>query len=103
MPASPPDLYCDQFQLTFSPYGAALNFSLSSPTPSAPGTVQQAERLVSMRMSLEHLKHMAFILQRQVRLYEKQTGFAINLPHEVLNATQIGPEDWEAFWKQESS
>ncbi len=49
-------------------------------------------------MSLQHLKLMAFILQRQLKAYERAHGVRIDLPAEVLNGTQIGPEDWAAFW-----
>jgi len=93
-----PDVYCDQFQINLSPYGATLNFSISPAIPPPPGGVVQAERKATVRMSLQHLKLMAFILQRQLKAYERAHGVRIDLPAEVLNGTQIGPEDWAAFW-----
>lgn len=95
----PTDVYSDQFQLTVSPYGSVINFSLSHPTPPAPGSMPQSEKQVSVRMSLEHLKVMAFILARQLRRYERDTGVNVQVPTEVLNALQIGPEDWAGFWR----
>lgn len=95
--ADPVDLYSDQFQVNIGPYGCTLNFSVSSPMPPAPGSIPGSERLASVRMSLEHLKVMAFILHRQVKQYEQQTGVRIQVPVEVLNSLRIGPEDWESF------
>ena len=95
----PIDVYCDQFQTSTSPYGAILNFLLSQPTPAAPGSSPANERLATIRMSLEHLKTMAFVLRNQVRNHEQQTGTTIQIPMQVLNSLKIAPEDWEAFWK----
>jgi hypothetical protein len=95
----PVDVYADQFQVNTGVYGCTLNFLLSSPTPPAPGSAPQVERQATVRMSLEHLKVMAFILHRQLLGYENQTGARIALPVAVLNSLQIGPEDWETFWR----
>ncbi len=95
----PVDIYSDQFQVNTSPYGCTLNFSVSGPTPPAPGAAPQVERLATVRMSLEHLKIMTYVLHRQVQNYEQQTGTHIPIPMQVLNVLQIGREDWDAFWK----
>jgi hypothetical protein len=94
------DVYSDQFQLNFGPYGSALNFMLSSAQPPAPGSAPQAEKVATIRMSLEHLKVMTFILNRQVKLYEGQARLSIGVPIEVLNSLTISLEDWESFWKR---
>jgi hypothetical protein len=94
----PVDVYSDQFQLTVGPLGCTMNFSLTSPRPVAPGAPPQAELLASVRTSLEHLKLMAFIVRRQVVQYERSSGTRVELPTEVLNALQIGKEDWDSFW-----
>jgi hypothetical protein len=96
----PPDVYCDQFQVNTNPYGCSLNFFASPPTPPAPGAAPQAQLLVTVRMSLEHLKLMTFILHRQMRQYESNLGVTIPIPVQVLNALQIGREDWDAFWSR---
>lgn len=95
----PADFYCDSFQTNVGPYGAALNFLLTSPEPQAPGQQPRIDRLATVRMSLEHMKMMAFLLRNQVKAYEEQTGVRIQIPREVLNSLRIGSEDWDSFWK----
>lgn len=97
----PVDVYADQFQMNLGPYGVTLNFFLTTPIPSgAPGPAPQAERVATIRTSLEHPKIMTFILYRQIADYESQSGGRIMLPHGLLNELGFGPEDWEEFWKQ---
>ena len=93
------DVYTDQFQINVAPYGCSLNFSLSQSTPSAPGSVPQADRVATIRMSLEHLKAMTFILHRQIVNYEKQVHISIHLPVELLTAMKVREEDWQTFWQ----
>lgn len=92
------DIYSDQFQINTGPYGSTLNFLLSQPTPPAPGTTPQAELLATVRMSLEHLKLMTFVLRNQILTHEEQTGTTIPIPPQVLNGLHIGREDWDSFW-----
>lgn len=99
--AEPIDIYSDQFQVSTSPYGCTVNFMLSPATPPVPGSLPQAERLACVRMSLEHLKVMAFMLRRQIVQYERATGTKIPLPADLLNSLQVGPEDWDSFWSQD--
>lgn len=96
----PVDVYADQFQINTGAYGCTLNFLASNPIPPAPGSAPQADRLATVRMSLEHLKIMTFILHRQLLQYETQTGVTIPIPVTVLNSLGIGPEDWQAFWRR---
>jgi hypothetical protein len=96
----PVDVYADQFQINLGPYGCVLNFLASSREPVAPGTVPQAERLATVRMSLEHLKIMTFIFRSQVVNYERQAAVQIQLPQDVLNALRIGREDWDECWRR---
>ena len=94
------DIYSDQFQVNTGPYGSTLNFLLSQPTPPAPGTAPQAELLATVRMSLEHLKLMTFMLRNQIQTHEEQTGTTIPIPPQVLNSLRISREDWDAFWRR---
>jgi len=94
------DFYSDQFQVNTGPFGSTLNFLLSQPTPPAPGTTPNAELLVSVRMSLEHLKLMTFILRNQILTHEEQTGTTIPIPIQVLNGVRISREDWDSFWRR---
>lgn len=94
----PIDAYADQVQLQMGPFGCVLNFSASSPLPVAPGVPPPAQHVASIRMSLEHLKVMAFILRRQMLEYERESRTRVAIPQEVLNALRIGPEDWDGCW-----
>lgn len=97
----PIDVYSDQFQVNLGPYGCALNFSVSSPTPPVPGQAPQAQRLATVRMSVEHLKIMSFILQRQIKKVETEMGVTADIPAQVLNSVSISREDWDAFWRSQ--
>ncbi len=93
------DVYSDQFQLNLGPYGATLNFSLSDPTPPSPGSAPKMERKATVRLSLEHLKVMTFVLVRQIKQYENQTGADIRIPAQILNSIGISLEDWNFLWR----
>ena len=93
------DIYSDQFQVTTGPFGAMLNFGLTGSTPPPAGSLPPVERKATVRMSLEHMKVMTFLLHRQVMQHETQTGVKIPIPQVVLNALQIGLEDWNHLWK----
>ena len=95
----PIDIYSDSFQLNTGPYGATLNFMLSPSTPPAPGKTPQPETLATIRMSLEHLKLMTFVLRRQIMHHEQQSGVNIQLPTQILNSARISPDDWDSLWK----
>jgi len=96
--AEVPDVYSDQFQLNLTPFGCTINFQLSGPSPAAPGSPPPLERVATIRMSLEHLKALVFVLHKQMGAYESQTHLSVGLPVEVLRMMQIRQEDWEAFW-----
>ena len=96
--AEPCDTCADAFQINIGPYGCTLNFLLSSPMPPPPGTMTQGDRVASIRMSLEHLKAMTFVLHRHLIGYEQQAHISMPLPMEVLRGMQIREEDWQTFW-----
>ncbi len=93
------DVYSDQFQLNLGPYGATLNFSLTDPTPPSPGTAPKIERKATVRLSLEHLKVMTFVLVRQIKQYENQTGTEVQIPTQMLNSMGVSLEDWNFLWR----
>jgi hypothetical protein len=97
--AEAPDVYADQFQLNLGPLGCTLNFQVSGANPVAPGSMPPIERVATIRLSLQHLKAMAFIFHKQIVAYESQTQLNIGLPVDVLRVMQIRQEDWEAFWR----
>ena len=97
--AEPIDIYSDFFQMNTGPYGSTLNFMLSPSTPPAPGKMPQSETLATIRMSLEHLKLMTFVLRRQIMTHERQSGVTIQLPRQVLDSLGISTDDWDSLWK----
>ena len=93
------DVYADQFQMNLNTYGATLNFSLTDSTLPSPGTPPKIERKATVRLSMEHLKVMTFILVRQIKQYENQTGTNIQIPNQILNSIGVSPEDWDLLWR----
>lgn len=95
------DVYSDQMQLNVGPLGCSLIFSVTSTGPVPQGTPALTERVAVVRVSLEHLKMMAYIFRRQLLEYERQAGVRIPIPRDMLNQLRIGPEDWTACWGDE--
>lgn len=94
----PLDVYADQMGLNIGAFGCALNFALSSAVPPSPGGAVQGQTVATVRMSLEHLKLMTFLLKRQVAQFEHEAGVRIPVAPSILNQLRIGREDWDAFW-----
>lgn len=97
----PPDAYCDQLHVLIGPYGCALIFSAVRPGPpmvDTPAPKLPVDQVATLRMSIEHLKAMAFLLQRNVREYQKQAGIQVPLPEKVLGDLRTTPQEWKAFW-----
>ena len=92
-----PDVYADQMGLNIAPFGCAINFSVSAPIPQATG-ISAGQPVATIRMSLEHMKMMAFLLRRQLIEWERGSGTQIPIPQEVLNQLRIGREDWDECW-----
>ena len=87
-----PDVYADQFIVSNNIWGTALTFLKAPPHP-APGQTPQAERQVTVRMSLQHAKVVAMLLRKTLKSWERE-NVEIALPHAVLNAMQLSAEDW---------
>jgi hypothetical protein len=98
-----PEVYFDQFQISLGPWGAVMNFQLSSYQPPAPGGQQQSERVATARTSLQHLKALSFILVRHLKTFEQENQIDIQVPTRVLSAMTIAPEDWDSFWRRENA
>lgn len=96
--ADPFDIYADAFTITVTAWGANLSFQLGDAHPS-PQTIRQPDRLGTVRMSIEHLKTMVFMLKRQVQLHEQNNGVTVEVPTQVLSQLGIAREDWDAFWR----
>ncbi len=96
----PLDVYVDTYQVSTNPWAGTINFSLSNAMPPAPGTPPRMEPLVHVRLSLENIKLLGFILYRQILQHEQNLGVNIQVPQQVLNQLQIGAEDWQTFWRR---
>lgn len=92
------DVYSDQVGINIGPFGCSLNFQLSPATPPAGGGPAPGQPVATIRMSLEHLKIMTFILRRQLLEFEGQHGLQVHVSPDVLNQLRIGREDWEGQW-----
>jgi hypothetical protein len=95
------DIYTDQVGINLGPFGCALNFAISPSLPPAGGGMAPGQPVATVRMSLEHLKLMVFLLRRQLLQYERASGIEVPLPSDVLNQLRIGREDWNECWKRE--
>jgi len=95
----PFDEYVDQFTANVGPYGIVLNFLRSQPKPVAVGSQPLADEVGGLRMSMEHVKVMVYILKKLIHQVEEQLGVTVPVSYTVLNNLKIAPEDWESFWK----
>ena len=89
-----PEFYADAFQVTTSPFGVNMTFSLRDPHPS-PGKLDPGIEIARVRMSPEHAKIVAMMLIRQIRDYERSSGIKIAIPSQVYTQLGIAEEDWE--------
>ena len=93
----PFDEYADQFTITIHSFGANLSFAASVPHPPTTGQTQ-SQHLGTIRMSVESLKTMVFVIWHQIVRIEQSTG-AVKVPGEVLDQFQISLDDWNALWR----
>jgi hypothetical protein len=93
------DAYADQVGVNLGPFGCALNFAASPALPSPGGAPTPGQSVATIRMSLEHLKLMVFLLRRQVKEFERNAAVQIPIPPEILNQLRIGREDWNECWE----
>lgn len=94
----PIDVYSDQFMVTTTAFGANLSFYINTAHPEKTKPVA-AERVATIRLSVEHLKVMTMIIAKQVKKMEAEAGVKIAVDQRVLNSLGIAPDDWEEFWK----
>jgi hypothetical protein len=94
----PDDVYTDQVGINIGPFGCALNFSISAPLPPPGGGAVPGHVVATVRMSLEHLKIMTFLLRRQLLHFEETSGVQVQVSQDILNQLRIGREDWEQQW-----
>ena len=88
----PPEVYADAFQITVTPFGVNMTFSLREPHPA--GKLTPGVEVVRLRMSPEHAKVVTMMMTRQLHQYERTSGIKIALPAEVYTQLGIPEEDW---------
>ena len=106
--AEPIDVFVDAMHIAVMGFGSTLQFAVSKPVPMSgpqpPGSMPlPSDRVATIRMTPEFLKGMAFLLREHVLLYERNSGFKIELPKElmanILSGTSI--DRWKRCWELE--
>jgi len=92
------DVFSDQFTVSLGPYGASLSFALSTAHPN-PASPQPPQPVATIRMSGEHLKIMAMVINKHVKKVENEMGVSFQVPIQVLAQMGISKQDWDDFWK----
>jgi len=93
-----PQFYSDQFGLMVGPFGAALNFGMTKVVQvDAPA---QADPVVAIRTSLEHLKAIAFVIHHQITRYQAEFRVRVEVPDKMLEALGTTRDEWERFWDE---
>ena len=95
-----PEFYTDQSNIGIGPYGAALVFGASVLPPAGPESAQSVP-VVTVRMSVEHLKVFAYVLKRTVMQYEREMKISVDLPDKTLESVHVSRDDWRRFWSGE--
>ena len=73
---------------------------LTDPHPSS-GVACEPAPLGTIRMSIEHLKVLAYMLRQYGISHEDFNDVEYDVPDMVLSQLGISRADWEAFWDQE--
>ena len=91
----PVDVFADRYTLEASPFGAVFSFALQE------GGIEKTRRVhdvATVRMTLEHLKTLAFLTWQQVVALEKTHGCRFDMPAGMLTDLKIDRARWRAFW-----
>lgn len=92
MPDEVPDIYCDNVQISATPFDIVLEL-LKRP----PGqiTTERPLRVGVVRMSHQHAKVLSIILRSNLKDIEAQQGAPITIHPLALSALQLNiKEDW---------
>ena len=93
------DIYSDYVTFRTTHWGTTLSFHLQDVVPSDDGSWGQ-QLQGTVRMSNEHLKVVLFILARNMRTQEINTGARYDATNEILEQLGVPREDWNHFWEQ---
>ena len=101
----PIDVFADAFRVQIMPFGCTLTFSVSSPeqpTMADPQQLLPTTRIVTVRLTPELIKGMAFMLREQVVMYEKANKVRIDVPPANLEVAGVNMQNWNRFWEYAS-
>jgi hypothetical protein len=96
--AEPFDYYTDSMEVSSSLVGSSLTFGVQHATSAGPDQVGSVNYFGTLRMSVEHLKIMTFIIKRHLMRHEHSVSVTYDVPQEALRLLQIDPDEWKAFW-----
>lgn len=96
--AEPFDYYTDSMEISSSSVGSSLTFGAQHPPSLGPEEAGAVNYFGTLRMSLEHLKIMTFIIKRHLMRHEHSVGVTYDVPKQALHDLQIDPNEWDAFW-----
>jgi len=85
--------YSDTFEVASNPYGMVINFNLSPPSVKVEQSV-----VARIRVSFEMAKVLTFMMLRNIKTRESQTGVSYPIASEILSNLKIAKEDWDALW-----
>ena len=95
----PFDIYSDYVTFRTTHWGTNLSFHLLEVSPSPDGNWGQNLQ-GTVRMSNEHLKVVLFMLARNLRQQETNTGARYDATDEILNQMGVPRDEWNRFWGQ---
>jgi hypothetical protein len=81
------DIFADGVRTFVGAYGCALHFWLSTPEAhvSTPAEMNlPSARVATIRMTPELMKSLAWMLYRQIKLYEEQYRLEVELPSNMM-------------------
>src|SRR5437016_12509703 len=97
------DIFADGVRTFVGAYGCALHFWLSTSdahfsTPAE--TNLPSERVATIRMTPELMKSLAWMLYRQIKLYEEPYQLEVELPSNLMVSALEGTDRaaWDRFW-----
>ena len=92
------DIYSDSVTITIGDIGSSLSFQLQEPHPN-PVNQKAPNTLGTVRLSNEHLMVLAFMLRRQMKKHQEESGVIPQVPRRVFNQLGVAPEDRDNFWR----
>lgn len=95
-----PDVYADEIVFKTGHLGCALNFYLSSADqPNSDESTAPHRHQVTVRVSLEMAKVLAYLLMQQIQQHERVLGTHVPISDSVLESLGITEDQWLKLWE----